>query len=79
MPSPLSLSSLSNHPPPLPTTPSSPAPFDWLHFEGRSVKTTLSNLTGIDGLARDRNWRGHCVFSLDVSRKSRQGVEAVSS
>jgi hypothetical protein len=30
---------------------------DWLHFEGRSVKTTfkLRNITGIDGLARDGN------------------------
>lgn len=55
----------------------SPAPLDWLHFEGRSVKTTLNNIVGIDGLARERKWRSHCVFSLDVSRKSRQGVEAV--
>lgn len=53
-----------------------PAPFEWLHFEGRSVKTTLSNITGIDGLARERRWRNHCVFSLDVC-KVRQGVEAV--
>lgn len=59
--------------------PNSPAPFDWLHFEGRSVKTTLSNMTGLDGLARERKWRSHCVFSLDVGRKGRQGVEAVSS
>ncbi|KAG6862546.1 hypothetical protein C0995_000094 [Termitomyces sp. Mi166 len=57
--------------------PNSPAPFDWLHFEGRSVKTTLSNITGIDGLARERKWRSHCVFSIDVGRKGRQGVEAV--
>jgi hypothetical protein len=56
---------------------SSPAPFDWIHFEGRSVKTTLSNITGLDGLARERKWRSHCVFSLDVGRKGRQGVEAV--
>ena len=67
-----------------PTTPAlgssanqSPAPFEWLHFEGRSVKTTLSNVVGIDGLARERKWRSHCVFSLDVC-KVRQGVEAVS-
>ena len=59
--------------------PNSPAPFDWLHFEGRSVKTTLSNITGLDGLARERKWRSHCVFSVDVGRKGRQGVEAVSS
>lgn len=53
------------------------APFDWLHFEGRSVKTTLSNIVGIDGLARERRWRERCVFSLDAC-KTRQGVEAVS-
>lgn len=57
--------------------PNSPAPFDWLHFEGRSVKTTLSNMTGVDSLARERKWRSHCVFSVDVGRKGRQGVEAV--
>ena len=57
--------------------PQSPAPFDWLHFEGRSVKTTLNNIAGIDGLARERRWRAHCVFSLDVGRRARQGVEAV--
>jgi hypothetical protein len=57
--------------------PNSPAPFDWLHFEGRSVKTTLSNISGLDGLARERKWRSHCVFSVDVGRKGRQGVEAV--
>ncbi|KAJ7066980.1 hypothetical protein C8F01DRAFT_1208267 [Mycena amicta] len=60
------------------TNPNSPAPFDWLHFEGRSVKTTLSNITGLDGLARDRKWRSHCTFSVDVGRsKGRQGVEAL--
>jgi hypothetical protein len=59
--------------------PNSPAPFDWLHFEGRSVKTTLSNITGLDGLARERKWRSHCVFSVDVGRKGKQGVEAVCS
>ncbi|KAL0954895.1 hypothetical protein HGRIS_003828 [Hohenbuehelia grisea] len=57
--------------------PNSPAPFDWVHFEGRSVKTTLSNIMGIDGLARERKWRSHCVFSVDVGRKGRQGVEAL--
>lgn len=68
-------------PPALPVfhNPNSPAPFDWLHFEGRSVKTTLSNITGLDGLARERKWRSHCVFSVDVGRKGRQGVEAVSA
>lgn len=60
-----------------PSSSQSPAPFEWLHFEGRSVKTTLSNVVGIDGLARERKWRSHCVFSLDVC-KVRQGVEAVS-
>ncbi|EAU85584.1 hypothetical protein CC1G_06297 [Coprinopsis cinerea okayama7 len=57
--------------------PNSPAPFDWLHFEGRSVKTTLSNITGLDGLAREKKWRSHCVFSIDVGRRGRQGVEAL--
>lgn len=57
--------------------PNSPAPFEWLHFEGRSVKTTLSNITGLDGLARERKWRSHCVFSVDVGRRAKQGVEAV--
>ncbi|KAG6842350.1 hypothetical protein C0991_010640 [Blastosporella zonata] len=57
--------------------PNSPAPFDWLHFEGRSVKTTLNNITGLDGLARERKWRSHCVFSVDVGRKGRQGIEAL--
>ncbi|THH15456.1 hypothetical protein EW146_g5023 [Bondarzewia mesenterica] len=55
----------------------SPAPFDWLHFEGRSVKTTLNNIAGIDGLARERKWRSYCVFSIDVGRRARQGVEAL--
>lgn len=55
------------------------APFDWLHLEGRSVKTSLNNITGIDGLARERRWRSHCVFSLDATRKDRQGLEAVSA
>ena len=55
----------------------SPAPLDWIHFEGRSVKTTLSNIVGLDGLARERKWRSHCVFSIDVGRRARQGIEAV--
>lgn len=59
------------------TNPNSPAPFDWIHFEGRSVKTTLSNMTGLDGLARERKWRNHCVFSIDVGQRGRQGVEAL--
>ncbi|KDQ58193.1 hypothetical protein JAAARDRAFT_206877 [Jaapia argillacea MUCL 33604] len=57
--------------------PNSPAPFEWLHFEGRSVKTTLNNMLGVDGLARERKWRSHCVFSVDVGRRARQGVEAL--
>ncbi|KAH9931749.1 hypothetical protein B0H21DRAFT_699790 [Amylocystis lapponica] len=66
-------------PPPLPAlrANNSPAPFDWVHFEGRSVKTTLSNIMGLDGLARERKWRSHCVFSVDVGRRTRQGVEAL--
>ncbi|KAF7986500.1 hypothetical protein HWV62_31317 [Athelia sp. TMB] len=59
------------------SNPHSPAPFDWIHVEGRSVKTTLNNIIGIDGLARERKWRSHCVFSVDVGRKGRQGVEAL--
>ncbi|KAI0740157.1 hypothetical protein C8Q76DRAFT_640647 [Earliella scabrosa] len=55
----------------------SPAPIDWVHFEGRSVKTTLSNIMGLDGLARERKWRSHCVFSVDIGRRARQGVEAL--
>ncbi len=62
--------------PPL-VNPNSPAPFDWLHFEGRSVKTTMNNMIGLDGLAKEKKWRSHCIFSVDVGRKARQGVEAV--
>jgi hypothetical protein len=72
-------SSTGSRPPMSPSllNPNSPAPFDWLHFEGRTVKTTLNNITGLDGLARERKWRSHCVFSIDIGRKGRQGVEAV--
>jgi hypothetical protein len=66
--------------PPLSSPPPSPiisAPFDWIHFEGRSVKTTLNNLQGVDGLARERRWRSQCVFSVDVGRRAKQGIEAV--
>ncbi|KAI1789869.1 hypothetical protein LXA43DRAFT_892113 [Ganoderma leucocontextum] len=55
----------------------SPAPVDWIHFEGRSVKTTLHNIAGLDGLARERKWRSHCVFSVDFGRRAHQGVEAL--
>lgn len=73
-----SLSSSYPRPPPNPAAnPNSPAPLDWIHFEGRSVKTTLSNLAGLDGLAREKKWRSHCVFSIDVGRRARQGIEAV--
>ncbi|KAF8896333.1 hypothetical protein BD779DRAFT_1495265 [Infundibulicybe gibba] len=71
------LSQSGPHPSALLSNPHSPAPFDWLHFEGRSVKTTLNNITGLDGLARERKWRSHCVFSVDLGRKGRQGVEAL--
>lgn len=50
-------------------------PFDWMHFEARAVPATLSNMTGIDGLARERGWRSRCIFSLSISRA---GVETVS-
>lgn len=66
--------------PPLSPPPLSPnigAPFEWIHFEGRSVKTTLSNIKGLDGLARERRWRSQCVFSVDVGRRARQGIEAL--
>lgn len=58
-------------------SPLSPAPFDWLHFEGRSIKTTLSNILGVDGLARERKWRAHCVLSVDLGRRAREGVEVL--
>jgi hypothetical protein len=57
--------------------PHSPAPFDWLHLEGRSVRTTIANLVGIDGLARERKWRPHCVISIDLGRRAREGVQVV--
>ncbi|KAH9955682.1 hypothetical protein BC827DRAFT_1083854, partial [Russula dissimulans] len=62
---------------PPPISPTSGAPFDWIHFEGRSVKTTLNNLQGLDGLARERRWRSQCVFSVDVGRRAKQGIEAL--
>ncbi|TFK40380.1 hypothetical protein BDQ12DRAFT_648870 [Crucibulum laeve] len=77
LPSTPRLSQSGPHPTTFLSNPNSPAPFDWLHFEGRSVKTTLNNITGLDGLARERKWRSHCVFSVDVGRKGRQGVEAL--
>ncbi|VDB87103.1 unnamed protein product [Peniophora sp. CBMAI 1063] len=67
--------SLSSQQPP--RSPRSLAPFDWMHFEGRSVKTTLSNIVGLDGLAKERHWRSQCVFSVDVGRRARQGIEAL--
>jgi len=58
-------------------SPHSPAPFDWLHFEGRSIRTTVANIVGVDGLARERKWRPHCVVSVDLGRRAREGVEVV--
>ncbi|GJJ14111.1 hypothetical protein Clacol_008368 [Clathrus columnatus] len=49
-------------------------PFEWMHFEGRSPNILHFNLTGLDGLARERGWRSKCVFSLQISRT---GVEAL--
>jgi hypothetical protein len=71
--SPLVSSPLSLPPP----SPIISAPSDWIHFEGRSVKTTLNNLQGLDGLARERRWRSQCVFSVDVGCRAKQGIEAV--
>lgn len=58
-------------------TPHSPAPFDWLHVEGRSIRTTAANILGVDGLARERKWRSHCVISVDLGRRARDGAEVV--
>ncbi|KAG9316957.1 hypothetical protein JVU11DRAFT_3041 [Chiua virens] len=76
--------SATNSLPPAPHTynvpspsPNSPAPFDWLHLEGRSVRTTLANLIGVDGLARERKWRSHFVISVDLGRRAREGVEVL--
>ncbi|KAG8840214.1 hypothetical protein FRB96_009531, partial [Tulasnella sp. 330] len=51
--------------------------FDWLHFEGRTAQTTLSNMTGLDGFAKEREWRGKMIFSLDCTRPGRPGQEAL--
>lgn len=48
-----------------------------LFGQGRTVQTTLSNLTGLDGLAQERGWRNRVVFSVEISRPGRQGQEAV--
>lgn len=58
-------------------TPHSPAPFDWLHVEGRSIRTTVANILGVDGLARERKWRSHCVISIDLGRRAREGAEVL--
>lgn len=58
-------------------TPHSPAPFDWLHVEGRSIRTTAANILGVDGLARERKWRSHCVISVDLGRRARDGAEVL--
>ncbi|KAG8902689.1 hypothetical protein FRB99_004253 [Tulasnella sp. 403] len=57
--------------------PSLEPPFDWFHFEGRTAQTTLSNMTGLDGFARDRGWRARMVFSLDCMRAGRPGQDAL--
>ncbi|KAF8135106.1 hypothetical protein EV363DRAFT_1429762 [Boletus edulis] len=71
----------ANNAPPSHSIPSthshSPAPFDWLHFEGRNVRTTIANLVGVDGLARERKWRSHCVISVDLGRRARDGVQVL--
>ncbi|KAF8263745.1 hypothetical protein EI94DRAFT_1703790 [Lactarius quietus] len=73
---------------PSPESPWPPLPFHRPHIRrtsahylsgctsrGRSVKTTLSNLKWIDGLARERRWRLHssltpmCSSSTDITRK----------
>ncbi|KAG8819085.1 hypothetical protein FRC17_010616 [Serendipita sp. 399] len=69
--------SLSHAPPPLsqpltPTTPGLPsnAPFTVFHITGRSQSAdaiSLLNLTGVDGLARDRLWRDKATFTLDCT------------
>ncbi|KAH0833336.1 hypothetical protein J3R83DRAFT_12404 [Lanmaoa asiatica] len=58
-------------------SPHSPAPFDWLHLEGRNVRTTIANLVGVDGLARERKWRSHFVISVDLGRRAREGVQVL--
>ncbi|KAH7911521.1 hypothetical protein BJ138DRAFT_1172491 [Hygrophoropsis aurantiaca] len=63
-------------PPPIPPR-ASPAPFDWLHFEARNIHATLANMLGVDGLARERHWRAHCVFSLDLARRPRDAVQSL--
>jgi hypothetical protein len=55
-----------------PSTPGLPsnAPFSIFHLTGRSQAAdviTLMNLTGVDGLARDRTWRDKSAFSLDCT------------
>ena len=64
-------------PPPL--SPVSSAPFKWIHFERRSVKTTLNTIQGVDTLARERRWRSQCIFSIDVGCHVKQGVGAVGA
>lgn len=62
---------LPNQPLP-PTTPGLPfnPPFTVFHITGRSHQAdaiSLLNLTGVDGLARDRFWRDKATFSLDCT------------
>lgn len=37
----------------------------------------MNNMLAVSQLAKARAWRSHAVFSLDVGRKGRQGVEAL--
>lgn len=66
-----------------PNTPGLPtnAPFTIFHLTGRSPVAdaiSLMNLTGVDGLARDRQWRDKATFSLDCTAPvgSEDGKEA---
>ncbi|KAG8853196.1 hypothetical protein FRB91_005288 [Serendipita sp. 411] len=65
-------SSLNINQPLTPTTPGLPsnAPFTIFHITGRSQSAdaiSLLNLTGVDGLARDRLWRDKATFTLDCT------------
>jgi hypothetical protein len=64
-------------PPNTPGLPSNP-PFTIFHVVGRSPGAdaiTLANLTGVDGLARDRFWRDKAAFSLDCTAPVVNGLQ----
>ncbi|PVG01170.1 hypothetical protein CPB86DRAFT_781748 [Serendipita vermifera] len=64
-------------PPNTPGLPSNP-PFTIFHVVGRSPGAdgiTLANLTGVDGLARDRFWRDKATFSLDCTAPVVNGIQ----